>query len=332
MARLRCMPLLWLICSGLAWANLPRVVQTSGPGLPPLTVNRLKTMVDDSGTTTFGYTAAGQLQSAGGLWSSDTVTYGYNQQLRQTLTLAQPSGGNWQQDYGFDGAWRLQSLSSPAGSFGYGFGAANPASALFRTLTLPNCASITNHFDSLARLDYTALVNYWGHVLDGYSYSMDPLGLRTNITRNLGLTTNTVSVGYDNIEQITSWSGQGVSATACGSTSSSAWAMIRPGTSALRTNGGLIQTFNCDPLNQLTNVTRNSTIDRQRRHTGPRNQRHGQRPGRPELRRLHLRRHQPVAGRRQQQLHHHRGEYLRERTTNIVTAEPARFGDAAMGR
>ena len=81
-------------------------------------LNRLKMMVDDSGTNTFGYTAAGQLQSAGGLWSSDTVTYGYSQQLRQTLTLAQPSGGNWQQTYGFDGAWRLQTLSSPAGSFG----------------------------------------------------------------------------------------------------------------------------------------------------------------------------------------------------------------------
>ena len=143
-------------------------------------------MVDASGTTTFGYTAAGQLQSADGLWSSDTVTYGYSQQLRQTLTLAQPSGGNWQQNYGYDNAWRLQTLSSPAGSFGYA--STHLRSTLLTTITLPNAASITNHYDSLARLDYTALVNYWGHVLDGYGYSMDPLGLRTNITRNLGLT------------------------------------------------------------------------------------------------------------------------------------------------
>ena len=152
-------------------------------------------MVDAVGTTAFGYTAAGQLQSAGGLWTSDTVTYGYSQQLRQTLTLAQPSGGNWQQNYTFDSAWRLQSLSSPAGNFGYGFGAANPASSLVLSLTLPNAASITNHYDSLARLDYTALVNHWGHTLDGYGYTHDPLGLRTNITRNLGLTNSSVSVG-----------------------------------------------------------------------------------------------------------------------------------------
>ncbi len=47
--------------------------------------------------------------------------------------------------------------------------------------------------------------NYWGHTLDGYTYAFDPLGLRTNITRNLGLTSSSVSVGFDNIGQITSW-------------------------------------------------------------------------------------------------------------------------------
>ena len=33
--------------------------------------------------------------------------------------------------------------------------------------------------------------------------------------------------------------------------------MTRPATSGCRTNGGLAQTFNCDGLNQLTNVSRN---------------------------------------------------------------------------
>ena len=77
---------------------------------------------------------------------------------------------------------------------------------LLTTLALPNAASITNHYDSLARLDYTGLVNYWGHTLDGYSYGTDLLGLRTNIVRDLGLTSSSVSVGYDSIGQITSWS------------------------------------------------------------------------------------------------------------------------------
>ena len=42
--------------------------------------------------------------------------------------------------------------------------------------------SITNHFDTLARLDYTALLNRWGHVLDGYSYNF---GKRTVLSATL---------------------------------------------------------------------------------------------------------------------------------------------------
>ena len=141
-------------------------------------LNRLKTMVDDSGTTTFGYTAAGQLQTADGPWTSDTVTYGYTQGQRTSLALnSQPSTLNF--DYGYDYAFRLQTLTAPAGTFGYGYNAGQGVSpaAQVRTLTLPNSAWITNHYDSLERLDYTALVNRWGHVLDGYGYGYDFLGL-----------------------------------------------------------------------------------------------------------------------------------------------------------
>jgi RHS repeat-associated protein len=225
-------------------------------------LNRLQTMVDNSGTNTFGYTAAGQLQSVDGPWASDTVSNSYSHQLRQTLTLAQPSGGNWQQTYGYDSAWRLQSLSSPAGGFGYGYNVGqrvSPAS-LVRNLTLPNAASITNHFDSLARLDYTALVNYWGHVLDGYSYGMDPLGLRTNITRNLGLTNSSVTVGYDSIGQLTSWQAREDLAGPLRLHEQLGWVYDAAGNLLYRTNGGLIQTFTTDPVNQLTNVARNSTM------------------------------------------------------------------------
>jgi hypothetical protein len=82
---------------------------------------------------------------------------------------------------------------------------------LISGITLPNWASITNTYDSLARLTNTALLaNYLGHTLDGYGYGLDLLGLRTNITRNLGLTTNTVAIGYDGIGQLTSWSAREV--------------------------------------------------------------------------------------------------------------------------
>lgn len=119
------------------------------------------------------------------------------------------------------------------------------------------CASLPR--DSLARLDYTALVNKWGHVLDGYGYTHDPLGLRTNIVRDLGLTTSTVSVGYDPIGQVIAWSAKEANGTPR-LNEQLGFGFDQAGNLHSRTNGGLIQTFTCDPVNELTNVTRNSTI------------------------------------------------------------------------
>src|SRR5438552_1806422 len=98
----------------------------------------------------------------------------------------------------------MAGISSLVGNFNYAYDAQR--FTLPTLLTLPNFASITNHHDFLGRLDYTALLNYWGHVLDGCTYTNTPAGLRTNIIRDFGLTTNTVSIGNDAIGQITSWS------------------------------------------------------------------------------------------------------------------------------
>jgi RHS repeat-associated protein len=154
----------------------------------------------------------------------------------------------------YDNAWRLQSLTSPAGTFTYGYKPSSP-SALIQNIALPNFASISNHFDTLARLDGTALLNYWGHVLDGYSYGMDNLGLRTSITRNFGLTTNSVAIGYDNIGQITSWTASESGGT-LRQNEQLGFGYDPAGNLHLRTNGGLVQSFSTDAVNQLTNITR----------------------------------------------------------------------------
>src|SRR3989442_10858755 len=87
-------------------------------------LDRLTSMVDAAGTTTYGYTSFGALQSEDGPWDNDTVTYSYANQLRSGLSLAQPSASPWAQSYGYDAASRLNSLSSPAGrSFCSNFGA-----------------------------------------------------------------------------------------------------------------------------------------------------------------------------------------------------------------
>ena len=53
-------------------------------------LNRLTNMVDAVGTSPFVYKPFGGLESEDGPWSSDTVTYSYNNaRLRSALSLAQ---------------------------------------------------------------------------------------------------------------------------------------------------------------------------------------------------------------------------------------------------
>jgi RHS repeat-associated protein len=242
-----------------AAGNLTNIVYPAGTGSTPSlsftydALNRLTNAVDAVGTTRFSYTAAGQLQSEDGPWNDDAISHGYTQGQRTGTTLAQP-GDDWLQQYAYDNASRLQTLTSPAGTFGYLY----PASG-FRPLpsgiALPNAAWITNHYDSLARLDYTALINRWGHVLDAYAYTHDPLGLRTNVVRDLGWTTNSVAVGYDAIGQLTGWTGRESDGTA---RLNEQLRYVYDGAGNLRhrTNNALAQTFGNNTINELTSVSR----------------------------------------------------------------------------
>jgi RHS repeat-associated protein len=214
-------------------------------------VNELTNMVDVVGAHNFTWTPAGRLASESDAWT--TVSYSYVQGLRTAMTI----GTNWTQTYSYDSSWRMTNTVSPAGAFKYGFGF-QPASALVTGISLPNGANIANSYDSLARLTGTSLNNYWGHSLDGYTYSPDPLGLRTNIVRNFGLTTNTVSVGYDNIAQITSWSAKEISGV-LRQNEQLGFGYDAAHNLHTRNNGNLSQTFNVDAANELTNVTRTGT-------------------------------------------------------------------------
>lgn len=241
--------------------NLTNTIYSGSPALTLSyaydALNRLTNMIDAVGTTAFKYTSNGQLASESYPLSSSsgTISYVYTQGLRSSLTInsSTPSTIN----YSYDNAWRLQTLTSPAGSFGYGYAAS--ASALVQSITLPNAAYITNTYDSLARLKSTSLDNYWGHVLDGYTYGLDHLGLRTNVLRNLGLTASSVTAGYDNIGQLTSWNAQETNGTSR-LNEQLEYGFDAAGNLQSRTNGALAQTFNVDSLNQLSTITRTGTL------------------------------------------------------------------------
>jgi RHS repeat-associated protein len=220
-------------------------------------INELTSMADQVGTTTFTWTSNSQLATETSPWATNTVSYGYNQGHRTSLTLTQPSG-SWSQTYGYDNAWRMTSITSPAGTFDYAY--PSPTNQYrVGSISLPNGASVLNQYDSLSRMTSTALMNFWGHTLDGYVYGLDALGLRTNMIRQLGLATNTVSIGYDPIDELASWTAKETNGT------SRLNEQLGYGYDAgnnlnLRTNNALVQTFTVNSLNQLNTVTRTGTL------------------------------------------------------------------------
>jgi RHS repeat-associated protein len=102
--------------------------------------------------------------------------------------------------------------------------------------------------------NYTGLLNYWGHPLDGYAYLSDSWGLRTNITRQLGLTTNNVTALYDGIGEPASWTAKESSGVAR-LNEQLTYGYDAAGNLQSRTNGALNQIFTVNPLNQVSGVT-----------------------------------------------------------------------------
>ncbi len=106
----------------------------------------LTNMVDGLGATSFTYSDAGQMTSEDGPWPSDTVTFGYSNRLRQSLSIAAPNASPWQVAYQYDSGWRLTNLVSGAGAFGYQYHAGiggSYDSPLWQTLTFPGGAYVS---------------------------------------------------------------------------------------------------------------------------------------------------------------------------------------------
>jgi RHS repeat-associated protein len=226
-------------------------------------LNRLTSMVDAVGRTTYGYDAAGQLLSEDGPWADDTVSYGYNNRLRTSLSVLAPNASPWTQSYGYDAARRLQTLTSPAGSFSYTYDATRNLQE--GKLTLPSGAYITNSYDSVARLLSTQLKNGSGGILNSHSYVYDPASQRT---QQVFTATNYVNYTYD---------GSGQLLTALGKESSGTnrlleqfgYAYDAGGNLNFRTNNALLQTFNVNNLNEPSTITRSGTLTVEGTTTSP---------------------------------------------------------------
>jgi RHS repeat-associated protein len=215
-------------------------------------LNRLTNMVDALGTTRFTYDAVGELLSSGGLWSGDTVSYSYIGRVRSSLAFS-----GWTNSYLYDAALRLTNITSPAGSFGYRYDSTRAMQV--GTLSLPNGAYIANTYDTLARLTGTYLKNTANDVLDGYTYGYDQLGQRTNIVRDYGMMNSTVSVGYDSVGEIKSWTAKEANGVPR-LNEQLGYGYDAAGNLTWRTNNAFIQAFKVDAANALTNIIRGGRL------------------------------------------------------------------------
>src|SRR6266699_2289269 len=222
-------------------------------------LNRLTNMLDTVGTTVYGY-ANQFLTSEDGPWDTDTVSYTYNNRLRNGLTLLQPNASSWTQSYGYDSANRLSSLSSPSGSFGYnystGVGGATSSSSLIQKLALPNGSYITNTFDSAGRLLTTKLLNSSASVINSHAYGYNLVGQRTTLTNTAG---NYVNYTYDLIGELKTAMGK-ESGGSSRLNEQFGYVYDAAGNWNIRTNNALTQSFAVNNLNELSSVTRGGTL------------------------------------------------------------------------
>jgi YD repeat-containing protein len=92
-----------------------------------------------SGSSSYTYDSMNRLLSEDGPWDSDTISYGYTQGLRTSLSLLQPYASPWAQTYSYDAAKRLTSLTALEGTYTYDYGDASCSCAtksLIKKLTI----------------------------------------------------------------------------------------------------------------------------------------------------------------------------------------------------
>jgi RHS repeat-associated protein len=202
-------------------------------------LNRLTNMVDGVGVTRYTYTAVSQVLSEVGPWSESTITYGYTDQLRTSLSLQQPTG-SWTNGFAYDAAKRLTNVTSQAGAFGYSYDPIR--SMLPAAIALPNTSYISNVYDVNARLLTTTLYNSAGATLDAAEYGYNVGNQRTTFTNAAG---TYVAYTYDPIGQLTVGTSS-VSSENRGYAYDAAWNLNN------RTNNGVNTTFSVNNLNELT--------------------------------------------------------------------------------
>jgi RHS repeat-associated protein len=206
-------------------------------------------------TNTYTYYAGGQLKTeATPQWASSTLTLGYTSRLRTSLTLAQPTIGNWTHTYTWDNARRLDTLTGSSGTVDYDYIAAatsgSYASRLVTKLAVPTTSAgpnITNRWDTTGRLTETKLVN-GGTTFNRHAYALNVAHQRTQQTRP---DSTYVDYTYDDAGQVATAlsyysGGSPITTEQLGYGYDTAQNLTK------RTNNATVTTYSVNSLNQVT--------------------------------------------------------------------------------
>jgi RHS repeat-associated protein len=211
--------------SYLADDNIQQITYTNAmgqplsPGTPSVSFtydshyNRVSTMVDGVGTTTYGYNpitfppalGAGQLTSVDGPLLNDTITFSYDQLGRINSRLI--NGSNNAANWSFDSLGRISSATNKLGTFNYAY--VNVADRL-SSMTYPDGGSTVYSYLPNAqdkRLQEIKNQTSSSALISQFDYTYDAEGQILTLTKNypgLSPAPQRFDLGYDNADQLTS--------------------------------------------------------------------------------------------------------------------------------
>jgi RHS repeat-associated protein len=210
--------------------------------------NRVKTMQDGIGLTTYAYHPAGtlgalQVSSLDGPWTNDTITYAHDT-LGRVINRAI---NGVPQTMAYDEAGRTTNIVNVLGSFRYAYD--GPTRRLLDTFYPNGQTTHYDYFDNAQdhRLQRLTHRKPDTSLLSRLTYGYTPHGTITNWLQELGTYTEAWAAGYDDADQLTS-----VAATTSAGTTNTAYAYDKAGNRLVEQVASSRREFIYNALNELT--------------------------------------------------------------------------------
>jgi len=218
--------------------------------------NRMVSMQDGIGTTTWSYYPAGavgglDVATVSGPWPNETISYQYDALGRQTNRVVDGVA----QTVAFNPVGLVTNVSNALGKFGYAYAGATPRPL---GVSYPNGQS-THYFYFPGvgdfRLQHITNENISAKVISSFSYSYNPFGEITSWAQQQGSLAQTWSLDYDDANQLLSVTETGSNAV------NYSYAYDAAANRLSENSNRLAQGFNYNSLNQLLSSTDTSATN-----------------------------------------------------------------------